>query len=455
MVAAPHVLAAPAAPPPAFTSYVAAGFLGASAGEPTLGVSPETGAVLFQAGLETLRVTDFDRGGRGRATWTDVSPQIASTNTFDPILETDRTTGRSWVSHLALACSLMAYTDDDGATYQEVPLGCGAGSMFDHQTVGAGPFVQGGPLRPVGAYPGAVYYCAQDVASARCSTSLDGGLTYLPAVTAFTSPVTNCGGLFGHLKTAPDGTVYLPPTQCDKGPGGSHLPTNPTGVPGQGVAVSEDNGLTWEMRRVPKSTAGNAGHPSLEAAADGTLYYAWGSKEGGQRTDAGGPPMVAVSRDKGRTWTAPYQLGKEFKIRNTKFVTTVAGDGDRAAVAFLGTPTPGDDQVREFPGEWRLYVAMTYDRGRTWKTVNATPQSPVQVGSICTSGILCTGNTRNLLDFNDLTIDREGRVLAAIADGCPDSECFANQRGEKATIVRQTRGLGLLRAYDAVLRKAR
>lgn len=77
----------------------------------------------------------------------------------------------------------------------------------------------------------------------------------------------------------------------------------------------------------------------------------------------------------------------------------------------------------------------------------ATPKAPVQVGPICTSGATCTGN-RNLLDFNDLVVDGRGRVLAAIADGCPGAVCTPATRNAKATIVRQEAGRGLLRRYD-------
>ena len=50
-------------------------------------------------------------------------------------------------------------------------------------------------------------------------------------------------------------------------------------------------------------------------------------------------------------------------------------------------------------------------------TTDATPTDPVQRGSICTGGTTC-GNDRNLLDFIDVTIDEQGRVLVGYADGC-------------------------------------
>lgn len=417
---------------PSFVSYRAPGSLGRGAGEPTLGVNPKTNNVLFQAGLQTLRVNGFD--GRGNATWANVSSPLTSLLSFDPILETDTVTGRTYVSHLTMACSSFAFTDNDGASWTP-SSGCAPGSFFDHQSVGSGAFVKGGVLQGV-TYNRAVYYCSHDAVTATCGTSLDGGMTFTPAVVAYN--VVNpsfCSTNFGHLKTAPDGTAYLPPNLCE-------FP---------GLVVSEDNGLTWRFSASDGAppTAGYGGHPSVGVGSDGTVYYAYGSKDDGE---TGGPPAVMVSRDKGDSFERIRTLGRDLGIKNSKFVTTVAGDGDRAAVAFLGSRTGGNDQAETFEGAWHLYVSMTYDRGNTWTTVNATPGSPVQVGKICMSGTTCLGATRNLLDFNDVVIDKQGRVVAAIADGCPERSCDTGSREERATIVRQQSGRGLLRAYDGVVR---
>jgi hypothetical protein len=63
--------------------------------------------------------------------------------------------------------------------------------------------------------------------------------------------LTQCNGLHGHIKVAPDGTVYVPNKNC----GGQ-----------QAVAVSEDNGLTWNIRKVPGSSGGTT-DPSVGSAA--------------------------------------------------------------------------------------------------------------------------------------------------------------------------------------------
>ena len=66
---------------------------------------------------------------------------------------------------------------------------------------------------------------------------------------------------------------------------------------------------------------------------------------------------------------------------------------------------------------------------------------PVQIGSICLNSGDCRdigGSNRNLLDFNDLHIDREGRVYVSFADGCIDS--CASDANSTAEDSRSKRG---------------
>jgi hypothetical protein len=421
---------------PAFASYASPAGVGDLAGEPTLGVDPATGAVLYLSGIQALRVT----GLGGTPAWQDVTPLTASTQTQDPILETDPVGRRTWVSQLDLACSRVAYTDDAGTTWTPAAVGCAAGALFDHQSIGAGPWVAGGRLASLARYPRAVYYCAHDGFDSKCGTSLDGGSTFLPAKVTHTGDV--CASNSGHVKTGPEGTVYLPPTYCGVDFGPVQTPKY------MGLVVSEDNGLSWSLRPVPSSTVGNAGHPSLGVATDGTVYYGWGGFAG----PGYGPPYAAVSTTRGTSWSPPVRLGTEYGIVNTRFVTTVAGDGDRAAVAYLGSATPGNADDPAFTGEWHEYVSFTYDGGITWSTVDATPGAPVQVGPVCLLGSVdCAAGTRNLYDFQDAVLDGQGRVLVGLADGCPGAVCttFA-PRSQKATIVRQETGPGLLAAFDGL-----
>ncbi len=430
---------------PVFTNYEAPGSLGNDAGEPTLGINPKTGAVLFQSYTDTLRVTRFKPDGT--ATWElgdFPTPQPVS---FDPILDTDPDTGRTFTSQLLLGCSQAGYTDDDARTFS-LSQGCGPGSEFDHQTVGFGPYVKGGPLErlkdPVANYPNVVYYCAQDIVSAKCSMSTDGGRTFPVTGTAYTYPQCPNGGIFGHIKSAPDGTVYLPPRTCN----------SLTGESSTGVAVSENNGLTWTVRQAPGAVYGDSGHPSVGVGRNGDIYLAYGSRSGAKDQPRGGPPAMVMSRDKGKTWTKPVVLGKDLGIKNTRFPVAVAGDAGRAAIGFLGSKTGGDGSDRaKFQGRWDLYVAFTKDFGKTWRTTLATPKDPIQVGSICTNGTTC-GSDRNLLDFNDMVIDpKTGRVVVGLADGCPTgTDCDTKVRASKALISMQTGGPSL---YDAPRKKKR
>ncbi|HYX41248.1 MAG TPA: sialidase family protein [Pyrinomonadaceae bacterium] len=401
---------------PTFQNFVSPPTLGNASGEPSIGANWKTGKVMFEAQLQTLRVTFNDTVSPATATWVNVSPNTSITS-LDPILFTDHTTGRTIVSQLSGTTSLSSYSDDDGTTWTPNEGG-GMTSGVDHQTVGGGPFAP--PLTGgTSVYPNAVYYCSQQLYTAFCAMSPDGGLTYGPTVPLYT---TECGGIHGHVKVAPDGTVYVPNHNCGDN---------------QGVAVSNDNGVTWAVHKVvdndPTNDIGDSvpsdWDPSIGIATDGTVYY--GYKTGG------GNAHIAVSHDKGLTWANDTDVAPGL-VRNSAFPAVVAGDPDRAAYAFLGTDKPGGDPA----AVWYLYVAFTYDGGRSWLTVNATPNDPVQRGTICSGGLGCTGGDRNLLDFIDTTIDAEGRVLVAYADGCTGAcvNSFPNSFTKKATIARQVGG---------------
>ncbi|HEV2852068.1 MAG TPA: sialidase family protein [Thermoanaerobaculia bacterium] len=416
----------PSVTPPAYQVFAPPAGVGASAGEPTLGVDEATGTAMYIAGLETLKVTFNDSVTPATAAWTDVSAPLTSITTFDPILFTDQETGRTFVSQLLpTKISLMEYTDDNGATWHP-SQGGGINSGVDHQSVGGGPFVPG-LLQPLTSYPHIVYYCSQDVALAQCATSLDGGTTFGLAVPIYN--LTQCAGLHGHVKVAPDGTAYVPNKSC----GGE-----------QGVAVSTDNGLNWTVKKVPGSSPGSS-DPSVGIATDGTVYFGFAGSDGHAYVS------VAAAGSQGGSWSLPYDVGASLGIQNIAFPAVVAGDSERAAFAFLGTTEPGnatgDDP--KFRAEWHLYVAHTYDGGQNWVTVDVTPNDPVQRSTICTAGTTC-GTTRNLLDFMDATVDARGRVLVGYADGCVGA-CVSggtNTFAAEARIARQKSGKGLYAAYD-------
>ncbi|MCW2544507.1 MAG: hypothetical protein JWM40_2059 [Frankiales bacterium] len=412
---------------PVYRTYVAPAGALTHAGEVSLGVNWKSGAILFQGQLETRRIL-IDSAGDD--TWRDVTGGLTGVVTLDAIAASDNATGRVFVSQLDGLGSLMAYTDNDGASWSS-SAGSGLPAGYDHQSVGVGPYPAGSA--PTGSFPDAVYYCSQETVAALCARSDDGGVVFGLSVAAWTTG--SCGAIHGHIRVGPDGTVYVPNRSC-------------TGR--QGLAVSTDAGRTFTIRTVPGSTSGANGDPSFATGRDGTGYFGF--------ADGTGRAMVSVTRTRGASWTDPYDLGKQVGVLNASFPETIAGDGDRAAVAFLGTKTAGDaqdaafglnaDKTRYTGAEYHLYVATTYDRGRTWKTVDATPKDPVQRGRICLAGTTCTGLDRNLLDFMDIQVDRAGRVLVGWSDGCTGacvtSDLVAdNSFSDKGTLTRQSAGRGL------------
>ncbi len=419
------------------------------AGEPSIGIDWNTGKAFIGAGNHTLRVTFDDAVSPATSTWEDKRSPYARVS-LDPILFTDDGhfggTNRTFSSQLNGVTSELSFTDDDGENWLPTQ-GSGQPAGVDHQTVGGGPYASPAPLTLTG-YPHAIYYCSQDIATAFCSRSDDGGLTFGPGVPIYTFatvngvdlPVApgNCGGLHGHVRVSPDGTAYVPNRNC--------MDANQVSRPG--VAVSTDNGLTWVVRTIPDAKTGAGTDPSVAAGTQNTIYLGY--------ANADGHAKIAVSHDRGLTWSKSQDAGTPFGIQNTEFPEVIAGDDNRAAFAFLGTPQAGDTQAGDFLGVWHLYASFTYNGGRTWTTADVTPSDPVQRGCVWNGG--GSNPCRNLLDFNDITVDKFGRVLIGYADGCTGS-CVTDPtqnatsgpvtaQDALATIARQVGGLGLFKAYD-------
>ncbi|MEP6821338.1 MAG: hypothetical protein ABI946_03210 [Chthoniobacterales bacterium] len=413
-------------------------------GEPSIGVNWQTGNVMYLASFAAIRVGFDDCSSPARDTWTNTNAPSAVS--LDPILFTDHmraagdlTPNRTFVSQLTGQDSITVFTDDDGASYLP-SQGGGIPSGVDHQTIGAGPYHA--PLVATPVYPNPIYYCSQDIAVSFCARSDDGGATFGPGVPIYN--VTQCTGIHGHVKVAPDGTVYVPNRSCNGK---------------AAVTVSADNGLTWTVKPIPTSSttgflvdpsvgigANNVGKPTGQAS--NTVYLGYQA--------ANSHPKVAVSHDQGDTWVNDQEVGTEFGLQSATFPELVAGDDNRAAYAFFGTMVPGNyTSQASFPPDaaWHLYIATSFDGGVTWTTVDATPNDPVQRGSICnlgTTSCMNTPNDRNLLDFMDETVDAQGRTIVGYPDGCvgPCIDGNVNSFTALASIARQSGGKRLFAAND-------
>jgi len=381
------------------------------------------------------------------ALWEDKS--AASLNTgLDPILWTDQKTGRTFASNSTAGANVVyGYTDtaapfNDGDQWVQVAISPPNGGV-DHETIGSGPYPASLSALSNTVNKGEyVLYSSQDSVGSMSQRSDDLGASYGPGVIS-TGPGTmnsqGCGGLHGHVHIAPDGTAWLPDKSCGGSPGGS---------------FSLDAGITpWTEFKVPNSTSSTQGSdPSIAFDENSTAYYCYVNGQGNENH-----AHVAVGKRSGSTinWLRDVDVGASQGIVNAVFPQAVGGSAGRAACGFMGTNTAGSFQGTIFRGDWYVFIATTYDEGQTWVTVNATPNDPVQrQAGVCLQGINCGSSTspRNLLDFNEVTIDDKGRVLFGYDDGCVSPGCIAGTNGNDGTaymrVARQSGGKTLLAQFD-------
>ncbi len=446
--------------------------LGLRAAEPTIGINRNTDDVFFMFNFDQARVSFDDSTVPATASWVEVTEFLANLNSGDPFLADDPTpyydengniTGYNpsiWTAQLNVATSIIGTTTDNGESWT-VTQGGGQPHGADNQSIFGGPYPEGHrPLTATAEH--ALYYCSHAAVNATCSRSDDGGLTFNPSRPIFPLFLAETNDLcnnHGHVRVGADGTVYVP--------------MNNTCNDAQGLAVSIDAGESWHFVTVPETLRGRW-DPSVAIARDGkTLYFAYGEETGsggrdaqGQRIDDDEPRVIKGELDKSNA-NAPtihwdprgaVNLAGPFGLKNIVFSTAIAGDAERAAVAFHGTTTDGDsgDPTIMASAIWHLYLAVTYDGGASWQVQNVTPDDPTQKGAVCDHGTSCATETRpadrNLLDFMGMTIDSQGRIVIGYADGCTGA-CVTGVANydDAGVIARLVSGKGLLAEYDSIL----
>ncbi|HEX2022663.1 MAG TPA: sialidase family protein [Candidatus Thermoplasmatota archaeon] len=391
--------------------------------EPTIGIDADGTifAEVFVEGQPTVVRSD-DRG----VTWTDVGPRLPNGMhnppvTFDPYLYLDPATGRVFHNSNDLACAIISWSDDKGASWTTTPVGCGLGvGVADHQSmVAAKPRLVPAALMTV--YPNVVYSCTNTGATTECATSLNGGATFGPVVTVFPetgNPDDCAGSILGHPMNDAEGRVYLAHGGCN------NWPT---------VGVTEDDGLTWKShvisRDIPLIEALVVHDVSLAVDENGTLYAGWiGDK---------GLPAYSFSRDHGVTW-APARVVSPAPVTATAFPAIAAGADGRLVFAYVGTTIEGGYEGRTTGGDgtitdlspitggqgptgwenatWNAYLTVLADADSedpVAVTVTANdPADPIARG-VC-------GKTRcgGMTDFIDAEIDPSGRPYAIFVDVC-------------------------------------
>lgn len=368
--------------------------------EPNIGVT-SSGAMFVSADDLVLKSLDMGR------TWSAVyafglegqGAPVDPISNADPMLWVDRATDRVYVDPMfpALACTTLAWSDDEGATWTERHGTCHPPPM-DHQKLGGGPPSADAPPLAGQSYASVLYHCYNQGVATSCAQSYDGGTSFLPAQPVLDFARHGCGGLNGMPEVGPDGTVVVGVSE---------------GCAGLYVAYSRDSGMTWSVSEGPK-VGGTANDPALAFTPDGTLYALW--------ADAEHVTHLARTRDL-VAWEGPWRVTPP-DVRSTVFWALEAGDEGRLAMAFLGTREEGGDpSFVSDAARWHLFVVVTEDAhtgSPTFLARQVTPdEAPVQIGCIWMGGFPGTP-CRNLLDFIDAATHPDGTFVVGYTEGCTD-----------------------------------
>ena len=423
--------------------------VGETGKEPSIGIT-SSGCIFFIAMEKVMRSCDY-----GEAWEETQDPIQCSPTTSDPYGWVDPITDRIFnVQMIGLETSWICWSDDDGQSWLGNPHDSGTTPINDHIKLASGPWTSAGygvigqfTSGPI--YETAVYYCYNKLAGIFCFTSFDGGASFEAGGQIVGLATTN-GGLHGAISTAPDGTVYVTPR-----------------VETPSVIVSKDNGFTWFERTMGEDVGTPYPRKNSEISTDtaSNAYHVW----------TGGDEGVYMSRstDSGETWEQESIRISPVEVISSVFPQTDAGDPGRIAITYLGSENsemlnqsdidgnPWDGNAHYAPNNATYHLYITYslnalDDEPVFHTYRVT-DDPVQVGSICLNSGDCRdigGSNRNLLDFNDLHIDREGRVYVAFADGCT-GDCAANNnstavdsRDGRGSVYYLANGPSLIEAYD-------
>jgi hypothetical protein len=251
-------------------------------------------------------------------TWTTLDSGGPTTGGLvPPWMSVDQKTSRIWFATTlpSLCGARISWSDDDGDHWETNPsVGCPA--------QGGEKLLEGLPPRsapkPVG-YPHVVYYCANtvDVAASNlwCYKSLDGGATF-SFVGSFPDPTPPVGCAERHPSrpgiVGPDGVLYFPTVLCGA----------------LGIAISRDEGATWQLRPIVDSGLQDVYTSGTAADRHGNLYIAW--------IGPGTLPYLTMSGDRGASWSNPIMVAAP-GVRAVRRVALTARKRGQVALAYLGT----------------------------------------------------------------------------------------------------------------------
>ena len=333
-----------------------------------------------------------------------------------------------------LACSTVSRSADKGDTWVPIPVaGCGRTPVSNDRQWNA---VDGN---------GTVYTAIGDTVDTEIDlvrSAVDNPAVIPSAtMTLSTTPDYQWPGTLAVDQR--NGTVYTvwntngSPNNCDGAPGSDSC------KPAQASSKQPDKVLVSIVGRSATSapapvTVASRRFDTYDSfvvdAIDkaGNIYVVWNERHPQQRETW---TMLSVSRNAGRSWSAPVKVQRS--PATTVFPWVTAGDAGRIAISYYGTSAHGDSpQTLPKTAAWSVYSAFSTDGGRSFAEYRTTPA--MHHGSICTSGTGCAAGTRNLLDFFETAADPNGCLVTAYADNTVDPAT-----GAVVSYVRQTGGPGL------------
>lgn len=372
-------------------------------GEPSLGVTPD--GVLFTNGVDHDAATGFDSGTvlrskDGGATWEPLGAPANPWPNFDPDLVVDAD-GTVWYDILWLGCNTVAVSRDEGETWTVNPAVCN-GPVGDRQYVI--------PTKGGEAY---LYYHQLPTFQQTAMRTTDYGATWLPTgPTEGTGPhhlLVNGGsgwggGGFWNVAT---GSVFLTYTWFDSDP------ANPSGEStwSPAASITRDDGLTWEVVKVPNMGGRSHGLSLVVGAADdaGNVYLAWS-----ETTEKDSAVYYAASRDDGKTFGAPVRVDNG--TASNVFPAITAGGAGEIAIAYYESNEDGYPSDVSKEATWNVTLAWTRDALGAAPAFERAQLSnhTVKKGPICPDGTSCQGN-RQLLDYFSAKRMPDGRVAAVWA----------------------------------------
>jgi hypothetical protein len=279
---------------------------------------------------------------------------------------------------------------DHGVTFQFNPVGNFAGGVPINDRQWMGNFGTDNVFLEYRNFGAGIVFC---------QLSIDGGLTYEPAVLVGTMSQTGALDI-----DQVDGTVYISGNDGQLAVG---IPLVPGTAPltytlSQPIPATVDAANIFVAMRVAND------HPTGDQPNTVYLCYSDGTNV-----------FVLSSGDHGTTWTNPVQVNNPADPNTTvnlmPWIATGPTPGS-ISVAWYAT----DNQGNNDDARWRVYFAQGFDataNNPTFRIVQASDHS-IHASNISLKGLPLTGESpnRNLIDYFQVNFDPQGAAVIGYTD---------------------------------------